>query len=68
MTKAKRFNFASPMEKSYEQFILSNKVAFSDRSASRGIGAAIAKRLAQEGANVAITYVRVAGKSRSSNQ
>jgi 3-oxoacyl-[acyl-carrier protein] reductase len=31
---------------------------------SRGIGAAIAKRLAQEGADVALTYMSAADKAR----
>ena len=43
---------------------LSNKVAFVT-GASRGIGAAIAKRLAQEGADVAITYVSSPDKAEA---
>jgi hypothetical protein len=35
-----------------------------DYRASRGIGAAIALRLAREGAGVAITYERSAGKAQ----
>ena len=34
---------------------------------SRGIGAAIAKRLASDGASVAITYVKDAGAVASAN-
>jgi 3-oxoacyl-[acyl-carrier protein] reductase len=34
---------------------------------SRGIGAAIAKRLAAEGANVAITYTKAAGRRFSNH-
>lgn len=43
---------------------LSGKVAFI-QGGSRGIGAAIAKRLAAEGAAVAITYVSAADKARA---
>ncbi len=42
---------------------LSNKVAFVT-GGSRGIGAAIVKRLAREGANVALTYVSKPDKAR----
>lgn len=43
---------------------LKNKVAFIT-GGSRGIGAAIAMRLAQEGANVAFTFVRSEGCAKN---
>ncbi|MBS0975120.1 SDR family NAD(P)-dependent oxidoreductase, partial [Serratia rubidaea] len=45
-------------------FPLQNKVAFI-QGGSRGIGAAIALRLAREGAAVALTYVSSADKANA---